>query len=62
MSDRVIDALPTCRAGTTTAEQRDHVRERELWLNVGKTTEVGSYPPNPWGLHDIAWQRGGAGR
>lgn len=44
-----------CRAGTTTrywwGDDWD-VKRANGARDVGKTTEVGRYDPNPWGLHD----------
>jgi formylglycine-generating enzyme required for sulfatase activity len=45
-----------CRAGTTTRYAfGDEISERNanFGQKVGKTTEVGGYPPNSWGLHEM---------
>jgi formylglycine-generating enzyme required for sulfatase activity len=45
-----------CRAGTTTRYSRgDAINENDANYGetVGKTTEVGVYPANPWNLYDM---------
>jgi formylglycine-generating enzyme required for sulfatase activity len=42
-----------CRAGTTTSfwfGQTINEKDANFGMNVGETTEVDSFPPNPWGL------------
>jgi formylglycine-generating enzyme required for sulfatase activity len=52
-----------CRAGTDTAyAQGEAITEKDanFGRSVGKTTEVGSYPSNPWKLYDLhgnVWER-----
>jgi formylglycine-generating enzyme required for sulfatase activity len=46
-----------CRAGTTTrywwGDSDPTSEQANFGRNVGKTTEVGAYLPNPWGLYDM---------
>ncbi|MBR8764237.1 Hercynine oxygenase [Porphyromonas levii] len=45
-----------CRAGSTTRYSfGDEINSREanFWITVWKTTPVGSYPANAWGIHDM---------
>jgi formylglycine-generating enzyme required for sulfatase activity len=46
-----------CRAGTTTrywwGDDSPTPEQANFGMNVRRTTEVGFYPANPWGLHDM---------